>query len=95
MALPSGTGKLWIAGVNQEIIDEFNKMRKPTGSVKRRRKTWEVFEQIWNEWKNSQAKISELEKAVHYIEARKENQKPPQKDRRQGGGQDKAAGNDR
>jgi hypothetical protein len=49
--LPSGTGQIVISGVSQEIIDEFKSMCAPQGNPPRRRKTWDVFEQVWKEWK--------------------------------------------
>lgn len=54
--LPKGTGQLNIGGVRNDIIRAFRKLQKPSGPVKRRRKSWEVFEQIWNEWQASKAR---------------------------------------
>lgn len=51
--LPDGTGQLVISGVDLEIIEEYQAMRiiATSGKAKRKRKTWEIFEQIWKEWK--------------------------------------------
>jgi len=48
---PSGTGQLNITGLANDIIEEFKSMCAPQGNPPRRRKTWEVFEQVWREWK--------------------------------------------
>lgn len=51
-----------ISGVRLEIIEEFKKMCAKQGHPPRRRKTWEVFEQMWNEWKAGTALASISEK---------------------------------
>ena len=67
--LPSGTGQLNIAGLRNDIIDEFRKLQEIPGPVRRRKKTWEVFEMIWNEWKQIKATKPASAESAHGKEA--------------------------